>query len=82
MRLKRILITPQALVKHLGESFYASNVLPSGASVCNVAYDAECNIFHVVVEHNSFEDISAGAIIPLWNCIEATKTAEAEPCLT
>lgn len=66
MRAVQIRILPECLANWLvtGHSLTIVGGIPPGARVVRAGYDHERGVFSIVVEHESFDEISEGAVIP------------------
>jgi hypothetical protein len=68
-RLRRVRVAPPVLLFLLQDNpnvwFQpAENRLPRGARLVNAHFDADRNMFYLVVEHESCESVGEGQIIP------------------
>ena len=74
-RLKRIIITENLLIDLLScrllnreyVSIPVSSSLPEDVKILSVDKDLARNSLHIIVEHDSFDEVGAGREIPLLN---------------
>jgi hypothetical protein len=68
-RLRRVRVAPPVLFFMLQDNPNAwfqpaENRLPKDARLVNAYFDADRNMFYLVVEHESFEPVGEGQVIP------------------
>lgn len=66
MRIRMFEVTADGLASTLrtSERFTVTDGMPRGASVHRAGYDANRDVFYLVLEHESFEDIPEGSPMP------------------
>lgn len=65
-RLKRLTLSPDVLIYTLADMRLRRVVgFPAGAKVARCGYDSLTDTFYIVVEHESFEEVPQGEIIPM-----------------
>lgn len=65
-RLKRLQITPEFLMRITSGTFtVTANGVPDGAKLVNTFVDEDTQLINLVIEHESYEPVPVGELIPI-----------------